>query len=103
MDNLKTHKVAGIHEAIAAAHTTLRYLLPYSPELSPIELGWSKVKTTSARRRPGPRTRSPSLGLRPWRPSRQVTPVTGSLTVATVLLPTEMCYHYGHGGRSQAP
>ena len=45
MDNLKTHKVAGIHEAIAAAHTTLRYLLPYSPQLSAIELDWSKIKS----------------------------------------------------------
>jgi transposase len=44
MDNLKAFKVAGIHEAIAAAHTTLRYLLPYSPELSPIE--WVGAKST---------------------------------------------------------
>ena len=45
MDNLKAHKVAGIREAIEAAHATLRYLPAYSPELSPIELCWSKVKT----------------------------------------------------------
>lgn len=45
MDNLKAHKVAGIHEAIEAAHATLRYLPSYSPDLSPIELCWSKVKT----------------------------------------------------------
>lgn len=46
MDNLKAHKVAGIREAIEAAHATLRYLPSYSPDLSPIELCWSKVKTT---------------------------------------------------------
>ena len=45
MDNLKAHKVAGIREAIEAAHATLCYLPPYSPDLSPIELCWSKVKT----------------------------------------------------------
>ena len=45
MDNLKAHKVAGIREAIEAVHATLRYLPSYSPDLSPIELCWSKVKT----------------------------------------------------------
>lgn len=45
MDNLKAHKVAGIREAIEGAQATLRYLPPYSPDLSPIELCWSKVKT----------------------------------------------------------
>jgi transposase len=45
MDNLKAHKVPGIREAIEAAHATLRYLPAYSPDLSPIELCWSKVKT----------------------------------------------------------
>jgi transposase len=45
MDNLKAHKVPGIRDAIEAAHATLRYLPSYSPDLSPIELCWSKVKT----------------------------------------------------------
>jgi transposase len=45
MDNLKAHKVAGIREAIEAAGARLQYLPPYSPELSPIELCWSKLKT----------------------------------------------------------
>jgi len=45
MDNLKAHKVAGIREAIEAAQATLHYLPPYSPDLSPIELCWSKVKS----------------------------------------------------------
>lgn len=44
MDNLKAHQVAGIREAIEAAQASLLYLPPYSPELSPIELCWSKVK-----------------------------------------------------------
>jgi transposase len=45
LDNLKAHKVKGIREAIEAAQATLHYLPPYSPDLSPIELCWSKVKT----------------------------------------------------------
>jgi len=45
MDNLTAHKVADMREAIEAAHAGLRYLPPYSPDLSPIELGWSKLKT----------------------------------------------------------
>jgi transposase len=38
MDNLKTHTVAGIREAIEAVYATLLYWPPYSPELSPLEL-----------------------------------------------------------------
>lgn len=45
MDNLSTHKVAGIQEIIEAAGARLVYLPPYSPDLSPIELCWSKLKT----------------------------------------------------------
>lgn len=35
----------GIRDAIEAAHARLVYLPPYSRELSPIELAWSKLKT----------------------------------------------------------
>lgn len=45
MDNLGAHKVAGIREAIEAAGAELVYLPPYSPDLSPIERCWSKLKT----------------------------------------------------------
>ena len=34
MDNLPSHKVAGVREAIEAAGATLRYLPPYSPDPS---------------------------------------------------------------------
>ncbi|MBI3865844.1 MAG: IS630 family transposase [Planctomycetia bacterium] len=44
MDNLSSHKVAGIREAIEAAGAELRYLPPYSPDLNPIELAFSKFK-----------------------------------------------------------
>jgi transposase len=44
MDNLSSHKVAGIREAIEKAGAELRYLPPYSPDLNPIELAFSKFK-----------------------------------------------------------
>jgi transposase len=44
MDNLPVHKVAGVAEAIEAAGAALLYLPPYSPDLNPIELAFSKLK-----------------------------------------------------------
>jgi transposase len=45
MDNLGAHKVAGSREAIEGRGAQVQYLPPYSPDLSPIEPGWSKIKT----------------------------------------------------------
>jgi transposase len=45
MDNLPSHKVVGIREAIEAAGAELRYLPPYSPDLNPIEQFFAKLKT----------------------------------------------------------
>jgi transposase len=44
LDNLKAHKVAGVREAIEAVGARLLYLPPYSPDFSPIEECWSKIK-----------------------------------------------------------
>jgi transposase len=44
MDNLACHKRAGVREAVEAAGAELRYLPPYSPDLNPIELAFSKLK-----------------------------------------------------------
>ena len=44
MDNLSVHKVRGIREAIEATGARLIYLPPYSPDYSPIESCWSKLK-----------------------------------------------------------
>lgn len=44
MDNLPTHKVRGVREAIEARGATLRYLPQYSPDLNPIEMAFSKLK-----------------------------------------------------------
>jgi transposase len=44
MDNLASHKVAGVREAIEAAGCNLWYLPAFSPDFNPIEKLWSKVK-----------------------------------------------------------
>jgi transposase len=44
MDNLPAHKIAAIGKLIEGAQCRLVYLPPYSPDLSPIENIWSKVK-----------------------------------------------------------
>jgi transposase len=44
MDNLSSHKVAGVRERIEAAGAELLYLPPYSPDLNPIEKAWAKLK-----------------------------------------------------------
>ena len=44
MDNLPSHKVAGIREAIEAAGAKLRYLPAYSPDFNPIEQFFAKLK-----------------------------------------------------------
>jgi transposase len=45
MDHLRAPKAAGIREASEQAGAQVLYLPPYSPELSPIEPCWSKLKT----------------------------------------------------------
>lgn len=44
MDNLSSHKVKGVCEMIEAAGASVLYLPPYSPDLNPIELAFSKFK-----------------------------------------------------------
>lgn len=44
MDNLSSHKVKGVAEAIESVGAEVRYLPPYSPDLNPIELAFSKFK-----------------------------------------------------------
>jgi transposase len=45
MDNLSSHKDPAIRRAIRAAGAKLFYLPQYSPDLNPIEQGFSKLKT----------------------------------------------------------
>lgn len=44
MDNLSSHKGDRIRELIENAGAELRFLPPYSPDLNPIEMVFSKVK-----------------------------------------------------------
>jgi transposase len=46
MDNLSAHKNQAVRDAIPEAGLTLHYLPRYSPDFSPIEPCWSKIKTT---------------------------------------------------------
>src|SRR5262249_42941602 len=43
-DNLQPHKNAAVGRAIAEAGATVKPLPPHSPDLTPIEKLWSKVK-----------------------------------------------------------
>lgn len=43
-DNLSSHKVAGVQEALAAVGARIHYLPPYSPDLNPIEKLFAKLK-----------------------------------------------------------
>lgn len=44
MDNLSSHKRAAARALIEAAGAELRFLPPYSPDLNPIEMAFSKLK-----------------------------------------------------------
>lgn len=50
MDNLGSHKVAGVREAIEAAGATCLYIPPYSPDLNPIEMVFAKIKSILKRK-----------------------------------------------------
>jgi transposase len=45
MDNLGSHKGAGVRPAIEAAGASLLYLPPYSPDFNPIENAFAKLKS----------------------------------------------------------
>src|SRR4029077_2761959 len=44
MDNLSSHKSRRVLAAVEAVGAEVRYLPPYSPDLNPIELAFSKFK-----------------------------------------------------------
>ncbi len=45
LDNLSSHKISGVREAIEARGARLAYLPPYSPDLNPIEQAFAKLKS----------------------------------------------------------
>ena len=54
MDNVSFHKAIEVEKAIQSAGAELKFLPPYSPDFSPIENMWSKIKSTL--RKLAPRT-----------------------------------------------
>src|SRR5438105_5826896 len=56
MDNLRPHKAPEVQAVLDGSGFPYRYLPSYSPDLSPIEPGWAKVK--SYLRRVSPRAPS---------------------------------------------
>jgi transposase len=54
MDNLSSHKVTGVRQAIEARGASLIYLPAYSPDLNPIEQAFAKLKALL--RKAAPRT-----------------------------------------------
>ena len=44
LDNLTAHRASRIEEVAAECGATLIWLSPYSPDFSPIEMMWSKIK-----------------------------------------------------------
>ena len=49
MDNLGAHRCSAVRTSIEATGAQLVFLPPYSPDLSPIELMFSKVKSQTRR------------------------------------------------------
>jgi transposase len=59
-DNLASHKVAGVREAIEARGAAMMFLPAYSPDLNPIEQLFAKLKAIL--KRLAPRTRETLMG-----------------------------------------
>jgi transposase len=45
LDNASAHKLAGVAQWLAERGVELLFLPPYSPDFSPVEQAWSKLKT----------------------------------------------------------
>jgi len=52
MDNCSVHKVEGSLQPIYARGAEVMFLPPYSPDLNPIEMAWSKVKSILRKLKP---------------------------------------------------
>jgi transposase len=86
MDNLPSHKVEGVREAVEAAGCRLEYLPPYSPDLNPIGNAFSKLKGA----------------LRDWA-ARTVAGVYGApREIVTRFGPDECLRYFRHGGYAPA-
>ena len=45
MDNMLSHKAAGVIELMKSVGAEIKYLPSYSPDLNPLELMWSNMKS----------------------------------------------------------
>jgi transposase len=61
MDNLPSHKVSGVAQAIRSAGAELVYLPPYSPDKNPIKMVFSKAKNEIRKRAPRTKTQCDDL------------------------------------------
>ena len=52
MDNLTSHKVSGVEQAIVRAGAHVLFLPPYSPDWNPIEGAFSKIKNEIRKQEP---------------------------------------------------
>ena len=86
MDNLGSHKVAGVRQAIEAQGAELRYLPPYSPDLNPIEQVFAKLKAL--------------LRAAAARTQEALWSAVGGLLDA--FSPTECCHYMQHCGYTQS-
>lgn len=87
LDNLPVHKAVGVQAAVQAAGATVRFIPPYSPDLNPIEMLFSKLKA----------------GLRKAG-ERAVTGLWSRVAELLCAVPAEECRnfltHRGYGGSS---
>jgi transposase len=86
MDNLPSHKVDGVREAIEGAKCRLEYLPPYSPDLNPIEKAFSKLKRA----------------LRDWAARTVEGVYEGLREIITRFAPAECLNYFRHCGYSLA-
>jgi transposase len=95
VDNLSAHKADRIRQAIEGRHCQLLFLPPYSPDFTPIEQAFSKIKailrglgarSKEALQGGAPRRRSKKQFASPSRPLRATMPWPGSLMLGTLCL-----------------
>ena len=83
-DNLSTHKDERVRPLVRSVGCELLYLPPYSPNFSPIEEAFSKVKGLFARQKPGAEKR----WWRLWaRRSRRSLPETQGVSLSILRIP----------------
>src|SRR5262245_57714626 len=76
LDNLASHKVAGVREAIEARGAGLVYLPPYSPDLNPIEQAFAIERSPPG---PSPRSGMPSATCSIASPHRNAPTISPTL------------------------